>query len=243
MKELVEVIAKALVENPDEVAVTESVKDDEIVVELKVAASDMGKVIGKQGRIAKAIRSVVKAAASRGSERTGNRMEQFLRVGVISSTHGIKGEVKVFPTTDDVNRYKDLKEVFLDTGKGRILMELEQVKFHKNMVIVKFKGYDNINDIEMYKGKDLLISREHAVSLAPDENFIIDLIGLKVVTDEGKDFGTVKDILQTGANDVYMIDGNDGKEYLFPSIKECILDVNLEEGKVTVHILDGLLDL
>ena len=164
-------------------------------------------------------------------------MEQFLRVGVISSTHGIKGEVKVFPTTDDVNRYKDLKEVFLDTGKGRILMELEQVKFHKNMVIVKFKGYDNINDIEMYKGKDLLISREHAVSLAPDENFIIDLIGLKVVTDEGKDFGTVKDILQTGANDVYMIDGNDGKEYLFPSIKECILDVNLEEGKVTVHIL------
>ena len=145
-----------------------------------------------------------------------------------------RGEVKVFPTTDDVNRYKDLKEVFLDTGKGRILMELEQVKFHKNMVIVKFKGYDNINDIEMYKGKDLLISREHAVSLAPDENFIIDLIGLKVVTDEGKDFGTVKDILQTGANDVYMIDGNDGKEYLFPSIKECILDVNLEEGKVTV---------
>ena len=170
-------------------------------------------------------------------------MEQFLRVGVISSTHGIKGEVKVFPTTDDVNRYKDLKEVFLDTGKGRILMELEQVKFHKNMVIVKFNGYDNINDIEMYKGKDLLISREHAVSLAPDENFIIDLIGLKVVTDEGKDFGTVKDILQTGANDVYVIDGNDGKEYLFPSIKECILDVNLEEGKVTVHILDGLLDL
>ena len=184
-----------------------------------------------------------RAAASRGSERTGNRMEQFLRVGVISSTHGIKGEVKVFPTTDDVNRYKDLKEVFLDTGKGRFLMELEQVKFHKNMVIVKFKGYDNINDIEMYKGKDLLISREHAVSLAPDENFIIDLIGLKVVTDEGKDFGTVKDILQTGANDVYVIDGNDGKEYLFPSIKECILDVNLEEGKVTVHILDGLLDL
>ena len=112
-------------------------------------------------------------------------MEQFLRVGVISSTHGIKGEVKVFPTTDDVNRYKDLKEVFLDTGKGRFLMELEQVKFHKNMVIiVKFKEfYDNINDIEMYKGKDLLISRSCGQSRS-DENFIIDLIGLKVVTDE-----------------------------------------------------------
>lgn len=173
----------------------------------------------------------------------GSRMEQFLRVGVISSTHGIKGEVKVFPTTDDANRFKKLKEVLLDTGKERIPMEVEQVKFHKNMVIVKFKGYDNISDMELYKGKDLLVSRDQAVKLEPDENFIIDLIGLKVVTDEGVDFGTVKDILQTGANDVYVIDGNDGKEYLFPSIKECILDVNLDEGKVTVHIMDGLLDL
>lgn len=170
-------------------------------------------------------------------------MEQFLRVGVISSTHGIKGEVKVFPTTDDANRFKKLKEVLLDTGKEHISLEVEQVKFHKNMVIVKFKGYDNINDVEMYKGKDLLVSRDQAVKLEPDENFIIDLIGLKVVTDEGADFGTVKDILQTGANDVYVIDGNDGKEYLFPSIKECILDVNLDEGTVTVHIMDGLLDL
>ena len=170
-------------------------------------------------------------------------MEDMFRVGVIANTHGIRGEVKVYPTTDDVTRYKKLKEVLLDTGKEYKTLEIASTRFFKNLVIVKFKGIDNINDIEMYKGKDLLISREHAVSLAPDENFIIDLIGLKVVTDEGKDFGTVKDILQTGANDVYVIDGNDGKEYLFPSIKECILDVNLEEGKVTVHILDGLLDL
>ena len=170
-------------------------------------------------------------------------MEELLQVGVITSTHGVRGEVKVFPTTDDPNRFKSLKHVLLDTGREKKSLEVQGVKFFKQFVILKFKGIDNINDIEIYKGKDLLISREHAVSLAPDENFIIDLIGLKVVTDEGKDFGTVKDILQTGANDVYVIDGNDGKEYLFPSIKECILDVNLEEGKVTVHILDGLLDL
>ena len=170
-------------------------------------------------------------------------MEELLQVGIISSTHGIRGEVKVFPTTDDANRFKKLKELLLETGKEHISLEVEQVKFHKNMVIVKFKGYDNINDVEMYKGKDLLVSRDQAVKLEPDENFIIDLIGLKVVTDEGADFGTVKDILQTGANDVYVIDGNDGKEYLFPSIKECILDVNLDEGTVTVHIMDGLLDL
>lgn len=170
-------------------------------------------------------------------------MEQFLRVGVISSTHGVKGEVKVFPTTDDSNRFKQLKHVILDTGNSQLPLEIEQVKFFKNMVILKFRGYDNINEVEKYKGKDLLVDREHAVALAPNENFIVDLIGLAVVTDEGEEFGTVADVLQTGANDVYVVETKEGGEVLLPSIPQCILDVNLNEGKVLVHILDGLLDL
>ena len=96
---------------------------------------------------------------------------------------------------------------------------------------------------EPFRNKDILITRDQAVKLNPDENFIADLIGLKVLTDEGEEFGTVKDILQTAANDVYVIEGPEGKEYLFPSIKECILNVDLEAGTVTVHIMDGLLDL
>lgn len=111
------------------------------------------------------------------------------------------------------------------------------------MVILKFKEFNDINEIEKYKGKDLLINRDQAVKLAPNENFIVDLIGLKVVTDEGVEFGTLKDVMETGANDVYIIDGNDGKEYLFPAIKQCILNIDLEAGVITVHILDGLLDL
>ena len=170
-------------------------------------------------------------------------MEQTLRVGVISSTHGVRGEVKVFPTTDDPKRFKKLKTVMLDTGREKLTLNIEQVKFFKNMVILKFKEFNDINEIEKYKGKDLLINRDQAVKLAPNENFIVDLIGLKVVTDEGVEFGTLKDVMETGANDVYIIDGNDGKEYLFPSIKECILNVDLEAGTVTVHIMDGLLDL
>ena len=158
-------------------------------------------------------------------------MEQTLRVGVISSTHGVRGEVKVFPTTDDPKRFKKLKTVMLDTGREKLTLNIEQVKFFKNMVILK------------YKGKDLLINRDQAVKLAPNENFIVDLIGLKVVTDEGVEFGTLKDVMETGANDVYIIDGNDGKEYLFPAIKQCILNIDLEAGVITVHILDGLLDL
>ena len=167
-----------------------------------------------------------------------------MRVGVISSTHGVRGEVKVYPTTDDANRFKKLKTVILDKGRGeQMTLTVESVKFFKNMVILKFKEFNDINEIEKYKGRDLLIHREQAVKLGKDENFIVDLIGLKVVTDEGQDFGIMKDVLQTGANDVYIIEGKNGKEYLFPAIKQCILDVDLEKQVMTVHILDGLLDL
>lgn len=171
------------------------------------------------------------------------KMEQMLRVGVITSTHGVRGEVKVFPTTDDVKRFRKLKEVILDTGKEQKTLEIEHVKFFKNMVILKFKGFDNINDVEIYKGKDLLVTRDNAVELGPDENFIADLIGLLVVTDEGEELGRLKDVMQTGANDVYVVEMKNGRELLLPAIKQCILDVDLEQQKITVHVMDGLLDL
>ena len=122
-------------------------------------------------------------------------MEQLLRVGVISSTHGVKGEVKVFPTTDDAARFKKLKQVILDTGKEQLKLEIEGVKFFKNMVILKFKGYDTIEDIEKYKGQDILVTRDQAVKLGPDENFLVDLIGLKVVSEDGEPFGTLTDVI------------------------------------------------
>ena len=170
-------------------------------------------------------------------------MENLLRVGVITSTHGVRGEVKVFPTTDDMNRIKKLKTVILDLGKEQKTLTIEQVKFFKNMVILKFKGLDNINDVEMWRQKDLLITRDQAVKLQPDENFIVDLIGLKVVTDEGSELGVMTDVIQTGANDVYVVKMNSGKEVLLPAIKDCILHVDLDKGEMLVHVLDGLLDL
>ena len=170
-------------------------------------------------------------------------MEQLLRVGVITSPHGIRGEVKVFPTTDDPKRFKKLKKVILDTGKERLPLDVESVKFFKNMVILKFKGYDNINDVETYRQKDLLITREQAVKLEPDEYFITDLIGLQVEDEDGNAIGTMKDVLETGANDVYVVEMNNGKELLLPAIKDCILQVDIEGGKMTVHVLDGLMDL
>lgn len=169
-------------------------------------------------------------------------MDSYLRVGVIANTHGIRGEVKVFPTTDDVNRFKKLKQVFVDTKKEYVELHPCSCKFFKNMVILKFKEFDNINDIEKYKGMDLLVSREHAVPLEENEYFIADLIDLKIIDEDNNEIGTLYDVMQTGANDVYVIHLNDGKELLLPVIDECVLDVNIEEGFVKVHIMEGLLD-
>lgn len=169
-------------------------------------------------------------------------MIQELQVGVITQTHGIRGEVKVFPTTDDAARFKKLKEVILDTGKERLNMEIESVKFFKQYVIIKFKGYDSINDVEKYKTGKLLVTREKAVKLTKNEYFIADLIGLQVVTDEGEPFGVLKDVLATGANDVYVVTRPDQSEVLLPAIRECIRNIDMEQGSMTVHIMDGLLD-
>lgn len=168
-------------------------------------------------------------------------MDNFLRVGVITNTHGIKGEVKVFPTTDDVNRFKKLKQITLDTGKEHIELEVEGVKFFKQLVILKFKGIDNINEIEKYKGKDLLVTRENAVKLNKDEYFVYDIIGSTVITDTEEELGELVEVLATGANDVYVVKAKDGKEILLPSIKECILDVDVENKIIKVHIMPGLL--
>ena len=171
-------------------------------------------------------------------------MEELYQVGSITQTHGIKGEVKVFPLTDDISRFKNMKNLLLDGGKdGYITLEVENARPQKNLVILKFKGIDNINDIEKYKGKGLYVTKENRVALKKDEYFIADLIGLNVYTDENPDevFGTISDVLTTGANDVYDIEMTNGKSVLLPAIKDCILNVDVENNRVDIHLLKGLI--
>lgn len=168
-------------------------------------------------------------------------MDQFLKVGVISSTHGIRGEVKVFPTTDDLKRFKKLKEAYIDFKGDRIAIKIENVKFFKQFAILKFKDIDSINDVEKYKGMDILVDRQNAVPLEKDEYFKADLLGIKAVSEDDKLSGILDDILETGANDVYVIKLSDGRELLLPAIKECVLDVNCEEGILKFRLLEGLL--
>lgn len=168
-------------------------------------------------------------------------MEQYLQVGIISSTHGVHGEVKVFPTTDDNNRFKKLKEVWLELKSGdKIPLKIKGVKFFKQFVILKFEDYDSINDIEKYKGLPLYVTRENAVKLHKDEYFVADLLGSVIVNEDDEKIGVLKDVMETGANDVYIIERTDGTELLLPAIKQCIINVDVEAMIIKVHVLKGL---
>lgn len=167
-------------------------------------------------------------------------MEDLLQAGVITTTHGIRGEVKVFPTTDDVHRFEDLDCVLLDTGRDYMKLEIENVKYFKQYAILKFKGINNINDIEKYKGRSLYVTRDQAIPLEEDEYYIADLIGLDVYLESGEKFGVLKDVMETGANDVYIVETEEGKEVLIPAIHECVLDIDVEENRMEIHLMDGL---
>ena len=160
-------------------------------------------------------------------------MEEYLQIGVITTTHGVRGEVKVYPTTDP-ERFLSLDRVFLDTGKEKKELHVAGVRFFKQLAIV--------NDIERYKSCSLYVTREDAIPLEEDEYYIADLQGMQMYTEDGKLFGTLRDVMETGANDVYIVDSKEHGEVLIPAIHDCILDVDLDEQKMVIHLLPGLID-
>ncbi len=170
-------------------------------------------------------------------------MEDFLRVGVVTTTHGVHGEVKVYPTTDDPKRFLDLERVFVDEQNVRTEREIEGVKFFKNMVILKLSGIGDMDRAAKLRGAELYVSREDAVPLEEGEYYIADLLGMEVVSDEGEVLGHVQDVIETGANDVYMVRRPKGKPLLLPAIPDCVLDIDVEAGRMRVHIMEGLLEL
>ncbi len=168
-------------------------------------------------------------------------MEDILQVGVITQTHGVHGEVKVYPTTDDKQRFKDLKQVLVDDKGTKIRLDIERVRFSKQFVILKFKGFDDPDAAAKFKGDSLWVERKDAVPLEENEYFIADLIGLTVVTDTGEVLGTLTSVIPTGANDVYAVDTKQYGEVLVPAIRDCILSVDLDAEQMKIHLLDGLI--
>lgn len=169
-------------------------------------------------------------------------MEELFQIGAVTSTHGLRGELKVYPTTDEPARYHKLKEVILDTGKEQLSLKIEHARLFKQMVIIKFEGFDHINEVEKFKGAKLYVMRENALELREDEYYFADLAGLRVETEEGQLLGKVTDILQTGANDVYVIGRERQKDLLIPAIKDCVKQIDLENGRMVIHLLPGLLE-
>ena len=170
-------------------------------------------------------------------------MTEYFRVGVITTTHGIHGEVKVFPTTDDVRRFSDLKRVFLERpgfADQRVEKEVESVKFFKNLAIVKFKGWDAIEDVQKLHNVEILVAREDAVPLEEGEYYIADLIGCRVFLEDGSAYGVLEDVMQTAANDVYVVRKADGSEVLVPGIPQCLIERKPEEGRIVMRLMPGL---
>ena len=168
-------------------------------------------------------------------------MQEFLEIGQIVNTFGIKGQVKVNPFTDDINRFDKLKKVYIKNKLKNQELEIEEVKYHKNMVLLKFKGIDKIEDAENLRNSYILIDRKDQLPLDKDTYYIVDLLGLEVYTDENKLLGKLDDIFNTGSNDIYVVKDELGKQILLPAIKDVIKKIDIENKKIIVHILNGLI--
>lgn len=167
-------------------------------------------------------------------------MENYFVIGNIVNTQGIKGEVRVMPTVDDVSRFELLEHIFIDR-KGNIKeYEIENVRFHKQFVLLKLKGVDDMTTAETLKGTVIKITEDMAIPCEEDEYYIRDLYDMEVVTVEGEKLGIITDVIFTGANDVYAVKNEEGKEILIPAIKECIIKVDVENNAMTVKLLEGL---
>lgn len=167
-------------------------------------------------------------------------MQEYFEVGQIVNTFGVKGFVKVNPFTDDITRFDELKKVYICKKNEMNEVEIEEVKYHKNMVLLKIKGIDDMNEAEKLKGLYLKIHRKDAIPLPEGTYFIADLIGLKVYTDDGNLLGKVDDIYNNGSTDIYVVKDELGKQILLPGTKEVLKEINLEQEKIVVHLLKGL---
>lgn len=169
-------------------------------------------------------------------------MDNYFEIGKIVNTQGIKGEVRVLPSTDDIKRFEKLDKLTIYKNNKNITLEIDKIRYHKNFVIIKFKNIDTMNDAETLRDYVIRISDEEAIPLEENEYFIRDLIGLNVYENNNK-IGIVKDIIVTGANDVYVVKTeNDKKDILIPAIKQCILNVDISNNAMNVKLLKGLIE-
>ncbi|MDR2183046.1 MAG: ribosome maturation factor RimM [Clostridiales bacterium] len=167
-------------------------------------------------------------------------MNDYFEIGKIVNTVGVSGELKIFPTTDDVKRFGLLETVSIILNDGLIEKPVTNVRFHRNLVMLRLGGVDDVDSANALRGGVIVVERADALPLAENEYYLKDLLGVAVSTEDGEKLGFLRDVIFTGANDVYVIGGDDGKDLLIPAISDCILSVNVGDKQMVVRLLEGL---
>ncbi len=168
-------------------------------------------------------------------------MQEYLEVGQIVNTNGLKGLLKINPFTDDITRFERLKTILVEHKKELLEFEIESVRYQKKQVLLKLKGIDTIEEAEKYREDYLKIKRNKEEKLPEDTYYIVDLIGLDIYTENGELLGKLDDIFSTGSNDVYVVKNSEGKQILLPAISDVIKNIDLEQKKIVVNLIEGLL--
>jgi len=168
-------------------------------------------------------------------------MEEYLELGQIVNSYGIKGFLKVVPYTDDNTRFNDLETIYIEKSNKLQEYVIEEVKYSKNLVLLKLKGIDTIEQAEKFRNCYLKINRKDAIELEEDTYFLVDLIGIEVFTESGENLGNIIDVFPTGSNDVYVVKNEEGKQVLLPAIKDVIKSVDIKNKKMVVNLIEGLL--
>lgn len=164
---------------------------------------------------------------------------EYIVVGKIVNTHGIRGDIKVYPHTNDMERFSTLKRVYI--GEEKLSFEIENVKYHKGMILLKLKDFNNINEVLKFKDEFIFVDELNKIKLPKDNYFIYELIDCKVFDLDGKLLGYIKDVLQNSSNDIYIIKDKD-REYLIPAVKEFIKEVNIREKKIIIDPIEGMIE-
>jgi len=166
---------------------------------------------------------------------------EYFKIGVVVNTQGLHGEIRVIPATDDPSRFDLLDYVHIEKNGKMTRYDIEKVRYHKNFVMLKLRGVDDIEAAEKLRNAFVKIEAALALPCAEDEYYVADLVDMRVVTDDGCELGTISDVISTGANDVYIVKCEGKKDALIPAIKECVLSVDIPENKMTVRLLDGMI--
>lgn len=166
---------------------------------------------------------------------------EYIEIGQIVNTNGLKGVVKVNPFTDDISKFEDLKYVYIQLKNELKKVKIEQVRYNKNQVLLKLEGIDSIEKAEKYRNFYLKAEKESQEDLGEDTYYIVDLIGLDVYSDKNEYLGKIEDVFPTGSNDVYVVKDNLGKQILIPAIADVVKEVDLKNKKMIINLIPGLI--